>query len=87
MTFPAVPRTGVPAGFIDPVIEPADIESLGLYYLTPYMGTTPIATRLPDPAKQADTINGFLRIEAGGGGDPSRFQDDLSLIMHGLFAV
>ena len=22
-------------------------------------------------------------IEAGGGGDPSRFQDDLSLIMHG----
>ena len=61
MTFPAVPRTGVPAGFIDPVVEPADIESLGLYYLTPYMGTTPIATRLPDPAKQADTINGFLR--------------------------
>jgi len=83
MTYPSVPPSGVPAGFIDPVLEPADIESLGLYYLTPYMGNTPIATRLPNPKDQADTINGFLRIEAGGGSDANRFEYNLSLILHG----
>lgn len=83
MTFPQVPNTGFPGGFVAPVLEPADIESLGMYYLTPYMGTTPIATRLPNPAAQADTINGFLRIEAGGGSDCYPFGYDLTLLMHG----
>lgn len=74
---------GFPSGFIDPVLEPADIEWLGLYYLTPYMGTTPIATRLPNPGQQADTINGFLRLEAAGGACPNVFEYDMTLLLHG----
>lgn len=74
---------GFPPGFIDPVLEPADIEWLGLYYLTQYMGPTPIATRLPNPKDNADTINGFLRLEAAGGSDPNKFQDNLTLLLHG----
>jgi hypothetical protein len=31
------------------------------------MAPTPVATRVPQPTETADTINGFLRVEAGGG--------------------
>jgi hypothetical protein len=30
------------------------------------MSPTTVATRLPRPTETADTINGFMRIEAGG---------------------
>jgi hypothetical protein len=76
---------GFPPGFIDPVLEPADIEWLGLYYLThltPDFGSTPIGTRLPNPADNADTINGFLRLEAGGGSAANAFEYNQSLILH-----
>jgi len=75
-------NTGFPQGFIDPVIEPPDIEFLGIYFLIPHMGSTPIATRMPNPQQQSDTINGFLRVEAGGGNAPNPFEYNLSLILH-----
>lgn len=74
---------GFPPGFIDPVLEPPDIEFLAQYFLTPYLGSTPIATRLPNPNLQADTINGFLRVEAGGGNDANAFQYNMTTILHG----
>jgi hypothetical protein len=74
--------TGFTPGFVDPAMEPADIEWLANYYLTPLMGVTPIATRLPQPDKQADTINGFLRIEAAGGVKVNFTEYDLAVILH-----
>src|SRR5271156_3408222 len=74
---------GFPPGFVDPVLEPGDIEWMGMYYLAQYMGTVPIATRLPNPANDADTINGFLRLEAGGGSCPNAFEYDMTLLLHG----
>lgn len=75
-------NTGFPPGFIDPVLEPPDIEFLAQYFLTPYLGATPIATRLPNPALSQDTINGFLRVEAGGGNEANAFEYNLTLLLH-----
>ncbi len=36
-------------------------------YLTERMNPVPVATRLPQPANTADTVNGFIRIEPDGG--------------------
>ena len=70
-------------GFTSPAVLPADIEWLAIYFLTPYMGSTPIATRLPNPKEEADTINGFLRVESGGGTKCNVTEWDLTCILHG----
>jgi hypothetical protein len=38
---------------------------------------------LPEPADDADTTTGVLRVEAGGGSRPNRFQWDLQCLLHG----
>jgi hypothetical protein len=48
-------------------VRPPPSEALAKAYFTPLVTPTPVATRAPQPSKTADTINGFLRIEAGGG--------------------
>lgn len=68
---------------VDPVLLPPDLETLTVNYLTPGLSPTPIATRLPTPNVAADTVNGFLRIEYGGGSKPNRFQYDVQCILHG----
>lgn len=67
---------------VDPVLLPP-AESEAVSYLGPLLAPTPVATRLPQPDKQADTINGMLRIEAGGGYKPNRFQYDVQYLLHG----
>lgn len=75
----------VPAPIVFPTITPADVEGLAVFFYTPIMLPTPVATRLPRPANDQDTVNGFLRIEAG---DISPLLEyhcvawDLSFIMH-----
>lgn len=69
-------------GFVDPAIRPPDIEWLTIYYLTQFMGSTPIGTRLPNPSDNADTVNGFLRVEAGGGNKANYLQWNMSVILH-----
>ena len=72
------------AGFVDPAVIPADIEWLAIYFLTPYMGSTPIGTKLPNPPFNADTIpNGFLRVEFGGGSKANVTEWNLTTILHG----
>lgn len=73
---------GFTPGFVDPAMESADIEWLTIYYLTPLMGAVTIATRLPNPGLQADTINGFLRIEAAGGTKANFTEYNLAVILH-----
>lgn len=46
---------------------PPPIQGLAIAYFTPRMAPTPVATRLPQPERTADTVNGFLRVEASGG--------------------
>lgn len=68
---------------VDPVLLPPKIEVLGVQYLKIPMTPTRIGTRLPDPEDDADTVNGFLRVEAGGGSKVNRFQYDMQCILHG----
>lgn len=68
---------------VDPVLLPPDIEILGINYLNAGLSPTPIATRMPTPDVTADTVNGFLRLEYGGGSRPNRFQWDVQCILHG----
>ena len=66
-----------------PILKPPKIGQLFRAYLLGPMSPTPIATRLPSPDKDADTVNGFLRLEYGGGSKPNPFQYDVQCIMHG----
>lgn len=67
---------------VDPVLLPPPLETLAVAYLAAPMSPTPIATRLPSPDADADTVNGFLRVEYGGGFKPNRFQYDVQCLMH-----
>lgn len=68
---------------VDPVVLPPDIEALAINFLQTFLSPTPVTTRLPTPSKDADTINGLLRVEHGGGSKPNRFQYDVQCIMSG----
>lgn len=68
---------------VDPVVLPPKIEVLARAYLLDAMAPTPIITRLPNPDNEADTTSGVLRIEAGGGSRPNRFQYDMHCLLHG----
>lgn len=68
---------------IDPVLLPPDIESLAIAYLSPVLAPTPVTTRMPSPQLTADTINGLVRVEYGGGFKPNRFQYEAQCLIHG----
>lgn len=68
---------------VDPIVLPPDVETLAIAFLGPNLSPTPVATRLPSPTDDADTVNGFLRVEYGGGTKPNRFQYDVQCILHG----
>lgn len=71
-----------PSGFIYPVVTPADIEWMALFFLTPLMAPTPVATRLPNETMDTDTVNGFLRVEAGGGVKANYTEYDQTILLH-----
>lgn len=78
-----MPSPGAPPpGFIYPVLTPGDIEWMALYFLTPLMFPTPVATRLPNDTMPQDTVNGFLRVEAGGGVKRNLAQYNQTLLLH-----
>lgn len=80
------PSTGLIFGPIfnnPPVLLPPRIEDLAILYLAPFLDPVPVATRLPNPDDDADTVNGFLRVEAGGGAAPDMFQYDMTCLLHG----
>jgi hypothetical protein len=77
------PASGIPpAGFIWPVLTPADIESMMLFFLTPIISPTPCATRLPNDTRTTDTQNGFVRVEAGGGPKINLTEYNQACILH-----
>jgi len=47
--------------------RPPPTEKLAKAYFAPLVAPTPVGTRAPQPSRTADTINGFLRVESGGG--------------------
>jgi hypothetical protein len=69
--------------FVDPVLLPPDIENLARTYLVAALAPTPVATRRPVPDNLADTVSGFLRVEAGGGSKPNQFHYDAQCLLHG----
>jgi hypothetical protein len=54
-----------PARQYYPPVKAPPIEWLAQAFLTPLMAPTPVKTRLPQPNSDQDTLQGFLRIEAG----------------------
>lgn len=73
--------------YVVPPLLPPDTQDLGIFYFTPLLAPTPVDSRLPKPDANADTVNGFLTIEAG---DISRFglaQWDIILILHAYSPV
>jgi hypothetical protein len=68
---------------VDPIVLPPDIEALAIGFLEPILTPTPVTTRLPSPTTDADTVNGMLRVEYGGGAKPNRFQWDVQCILSG----
>jgi hypothetical protein len=75
----------MPAPLVFPTVTPADVEALGVFFFTPILAPTPVATRVPRPQDDSDTVNGFLRIEAGNTTPLLEFRSvawDLSFIMH-----
>jgi len=69
-------------GHLDPVVLPPDIEEIAVTYLSGIVSPTPVATRMPNPANQSDTVNDFLRVEAAGGGRHNYLLWELAFIMH-----
>lgn len=65
-------------------VAPPPAQGLMVAYLTPILAPTPVATRLPQPAKTEDTINNFLRVESAGGGPRGDDQVlfNMSVILH-----
>jgi hypothetical protein len=62
---------------------PPPIEAMAAQYFTPLMAPTPVATRLPNPAKSEDTVEGFLRLEAAGGAQVNEnLMWDSAIILH-----
>jgi hypothetical protein len=68
--------------YVVPPLDSADVEDLGMYYFTPLIAPTPIDTRLPKVADDADTVNGFVTIEAAPASRYGLAQWDLSFILH-----
>jgi len=81
MTTPGDP-TVTPRPFT--TVAPPPAAGLMVSYLTSMLAPTPVATRLPQPAKTEDTINGFLRVEAAGGqpNEAEQLLFNVSLLLH-----
>lgn len=52
---------------VTPLILPPDGEFLSQYFLSDIVHPTPVATRLPQPDDEKDTVHDFVRVESGGG--------------------
>lgn len=68
-----------------PTLWAPPVQALAINFLRPRLAQQgiPVATRLPQPQNTADTINGFVRLESGGGkpcGDDMTF--DVSVIVN-----
>lgn len=64
-------------------LQPPPVEAMAVAYFTPLMSPTPVATRLPEPDQDADTTEGFLRIEAAGGSLlPDTYFWDMAVLLH-----
>lgn len=68
--------------YVIPPLLPADIEDLATFFLTSVVAPTPVDTRLPVPGNNADTVNGFLRIEAADSSRMDLASWNLSFLMH-----
>jgi hypothetical protein len=68
---------------VDPILRPPKIEVLARAFLLAPMSPTPIITKLDNPGNLVDTVSAALRVEAGGGTKPNRFQYDMTCLLHG----
>lgn len=73
--------------YVVPPLDAPDIEDLVPYFFTPIIAPTPIDTRLPNVADNADTTNGFVTVEAAPASRVGLAQWDLSFILHAYSPV
>lgn len=68
--------------YVVPPLAKPDTEDLVTYYYTPIIAPTLIDTRLPNVADSADTVNGFVTVEAAPSSRYGLAQWDISFILH-----
>jgi hypothetical protein len=68
---------------VDPILRPPKIEVLARAFLLTPMSPIPIVTRVDNPSDITDYTAPVLRVEAGGGTKPNRFQYDMTFLLHG----
>jgi hypothetical protein len=68
---------------VDPILRPPKIEVLARAYLLTPMSPIPVVTRVDNPGQLTDFGTAVLRVEAGGGTKPNRFQYDMTFLLHG----
>jgi hypothetical protein len=78
MTVPGAP----PPGFLWPVVTPGPVESMALYFLSPLIAPTPVATRLPNDTIESDIAYGFVRVEAGPGPRRNLTEYNQTILLH-----
>jgi hypothetical protein len=79
----AVRPSAMPPAHIFATLKPPPIEKLGVVYFSPLMAPVLVATRIPQPAPNQETISTFLRIESGGGRQRAdTILWDMTLILH-----
>ena len=73
--------------YVVPPLQAPDTQDLGIYYFTPILAPTRVDSRLPSPAKNQDTVHGFMTIEAGDTTRVGLAQWDISMILHAYSPV
>lgn len=73
--------------YVVPPLNAPDIEDLVPFFYTPIIAPTPIDTRLPKVEDEADTINGFVTVEAGDMTRVGLAQWDMDFILHAYSPV
>jgi hypothetical protein len=73
--------------FVVPPLAGPDGQDLGIFYFTEHLSPTVVDSRLPNPADDKDTVNGFLTVELGNRERVGLAQWDVSLILHAYSPV
>jgi len=73
--------------FVVPPLLPPDVQDLAIFFYTPILSPTVVDSRLPKPDDTADTINGFLTVDAAPSTRIGLAQWDVSFVLHAYSPV
>lgn len=66
-----------------PILLPPPTEAMAVAYFAPLLNPIPVGTRVPKPEPLREMLDGYLRVEAGGGyQNDDEIMWDVSVILH-----